>query len=304
MLEIMARLENGEHRAAVRAATNWRDEAPGDVVALIALGEALEAVGKPRAAARVYGSLIDLFPARADLRRYAGQRLERLGDVGLALAIDTYREAVEQRPDHPNSHRLYAYALVRAGRAREAFDAIVAGAERTYPGGRFAGVDRILRDDVGLVAAAWIAAEPALASTIAERVKAAGAVVPSKPSTRFVMTWETDANDVDFHIRDREGNHAYYGEKTLASGGALYADVTTGYGPECFTIEGEPSAYPYRFDAKYFSRGPMGYGMGRLQIVEHDGKGGLRFDDRPFIIMQDHASVELGSLQQSLASNR
>ena len=111
----------------------------------------------------------------------------------------------------------------------------------------------------------------------------------------------TDSNDVDFHIRDGRGGYAFYGEKSLPSGGSLYADVTTGYGPECFAIEGEAAAYPYRFDAKYYARGPMGYGMGKLQILEHDGKGGLRFEDRPFIIMRDHAYVNLGTLDRSLA---
>ncbi len=300
MQEVMDLIAAGNTIDAIATATAWRDDAPGDVVALVALGEALEAAGRKRAAARAYGSLVDLFPARADIRRYAGQRLERLGAVGLELAIDTYREAVEQRPDHPNSHRLHAYALARAGRLREAFAAIEAGARRVYPSGRFAGVERILRDDVGLIAAAWIAAAPDRSAEIRDRVHALGAVVPTKPSTRFVMSWETDANDVDFHIRDGQGGYAFYGEKRLPSGGTLYADVTTGYGPECFAIEGEATAYPYRFDAKYYARGPMGYGMGKLQILEHDGKGGLFFDDRPFLIMRDHAHLDLGTLTRSL----
>jgi hypothetical protein len=38
----------------------------------------------------------------------------------------------------------------------------------------------------------------------------------------------------------------------------------------------------------------MGYGMGKLQIIEHDGHGNLRFDERPFVIMQDGAFVDLG----------
>ncbi|MCA9707258.1 MAG: hypothetical protein KDK70_15505 [Myxococcales bacterium] len=83
-------------------------------------------------------------------------------------------------------------------------------------------------------------------------------------------------------------------------GGDLYADVTTGYGPECFTIEGEPEAYPYTFNAHYYSRGPMGYGMGTLQIVEHDGAGQLYFDDRPYLIMKDRAELALGQLTGSL----
>src|SRR5215204_6184230 len=35
--------------------------------------------------------------------------------------------------------------------------------------------------------------------------------------------------------------------------------------------------------------GPMGYGMGLLQVQRFDGKGGLTFEDRPYVIMNDHA---------------
>ena len=38
----------------------------------------------------------------------------------------------------------------------------------------------------------------------------------------------------------------------------------------------------------------MGYGMGKLQVVEHDGKGNLSFEERPFVVMNDHAFVDLG----------
>jgi hypothetical protein len=44
----------------------------------------------------------------------------------------------------------------------------------------------------------------------------------------------------------------------------------------------------------------MGYGMGKLQIVEHDGKGGLRFEERPFIVMRDGAFVDLGKVPAPL----
>jgi len=80
----------------------------------------------------------------------------------------------------------------------------------------------------------------------------------------------------------------------LPSGGELYADITTGYGPECFTINGQPQAGPYHLSINYFSQGPMGYGMGLLQIQRFDGKD-LTFDDRPYVIMTDHAFVELGT---------
>jgi hypothetical protein len=36
--------------------------------------------------------------------------------------------------------------------------------------------------------------------------------------------------------------------------------------------------------------------MGTLQVVTHDGKGGLSIDPRPFVVMADGAMVDLGSV--------
>jgi uncharacterized protein YfaP (DUF2135 family) len=138
-------------------------------------------------------------------------------------------------------------------------------------------------------------AQPAHADDIRARLARAGGSLETAPSIRFVLDWETDANDVDFHIHDGHGGHAFYSSPSLPSGGELYADVTDGYGPECFTIR-SPRAFPYRLQAHYYSRGPMGYGMGKLEVIDHDGHGGLRFEERPFVIMQDGAYVELGTV--------
>ena len=51
---------------------------------------------------------------------------------------------------------------------------------------------------------------------------------------------------------------------------------------------------PYHLQAHYYSSGPMGYGMGKVEIVQHDGKGHLTFEERPFLVMTDHAFVDLG----------
>jgi Vault protein inter-alpha-trypsin domain/von Willebrand factor type A domain len=295
---IMAMLARGDVSGALGRAKEWRHDDPSDVLALLALGEAFEKAEMVDLAARAYGSIIDLFSSRADLRRLAGERLERLaGGAGLDIAIDTYTKAVESRPDHPSSHRLLAYALLKRGAFARAFEAVKKGSQQQYPSGRFLGVDRILREDLGLVAAAWTKADPAHKAEIAEKLRAAGGTIEDGPSLRFVLNWETDANDVDFHIHDGEGGHAFYGAPSLRSGGELYADVTTGYGPECFTIRGKRRATPYVLEAHYYSRGPMGYGMGKLEIVEHDGRGGLRFEERPFVVMVDQAFVDLGTVE-------
>jgi hypothetical protein len=294
LAEIERALATGHADAALARATAWHKQEPGDVLALIGLGDALEARRDLDTAARVYGSIIDLFPARADFRRFAGERIERLGKAQRALIVDTYRRAVEERPDHLTGHRLLAYALVRDGQYAEAFAAILAGIDRQYPSNRFAGAERVLAEDVGMIAAAYLAhggkRDEVLAQLARRRIALA-----TQPSTRFLMYWETDANDVDFHIRDARGGHAWYSHKQLGSGGELYADITTGYGPECFAIPGTPTAGPYRLSINYFSQGPMGYGMGLLQIQKFDGQGNLSFEDRPYVIMTDQAFVDLGT---------
>jgi len=298
---VMDALAKHATQVALDAAVAWNRETPGDVLAFVALGEVYEAMHETAQAERAYGSIIDLFSSRADLRRFAGERLDRIhDDAALDLALDTYAKAAAERPDHPASHRLLAFAWLRKGNYAKAFEAGVAGVKQTYPEDRFAGVDRILREDLGLLAAAWIKAEPARRAEIGQKLLAAGGTAESGPSIRFVLNWETDANDVDFHIFDDRGGHAYYAAKSLPSGGDLYADVTTGYGPECFTIRGAKSqrAGRYTLQANYYSRGPMGYGMGKLEIIENDGKGGLTFEERPFVVMTDHAFVDLGTVKR------
>ena len=292
--EVRTLLAGGRVAEALAQARAWRAEQPGDVLALVALGEALEALGDRDAAARAYGSIIDLFPSRADLRRMAAERLERLA-AGRTLALDSYAVAIEQRPDHPSGHRLYAWALAKDGQLEAAFDTMEAAVKRSYPRGRV-GVAQIMLEDLGILGAALGRAEPTRRQDIAERVKAAGGTEPAGASVRFVLTWETDANDVDLHIRDARGGHAYYSNKTLPSGGELIADVTNGYGPEAFVLPEGADAYPYTIQAHYYSRGPLGYGMGTLQVVQWDPALGLAFDDRPFVIQADGATVELGAL--------
>ncbi|MEZ4465584.1 MAG: hypothetical protein R3F43_14195 [bacterium] len=80
----------------------------------MALGRSLALSGNGIDAARAFGSVLDL-PSRADMRRFAGNWLERLGDLGLALAADTYRVALEQRPDPPRSTTCWAWCC--CGRA-------------------------------------------------------------------------------------------------------------------------------------------------------------------------------------------
>jgi uncharacterized protein YfaP (DUF2135 family) len=95
---------------------------------------------------------------------------------------------------------------------------------------------------------------------------------------------------------DRAGGHAWYGARELSTGGVLLDDLTRGYGPEVF-VQGPADAGPLRLAAHYYSRGPMGIGLGALQVVHHDAAAGtVRVELRPYALQRDDAVVDLGSI--------
>jgi tetratricopeptide (TPR) repeat protein len=283
----MSLIASHETDAAVRKARAWRNNAPTDLLAVIALGEAFEAAKDLVGAARAYGSIIDLFPERAEMRRFASGHLERVDSPeAIELARDALSKAMADRPDHLTTYRMLAYVLLKQGSQAEAFGvlrkALTVHEERNRPG-----VVDALREDIGLVAAAWAKVDPGRRADIDAMVVAAGGVPETEPSLRFALTWETDANDVDLLVTPWQD--------PASGNGRLYENVTNGYGPEVYAVRGRVRAESYGLGARYSRSGPMGLGMGKLQIVEHDGKGGLRFDERPFMLRGDGAYADLGT---------
>lgn len=289
--EFRTLLDQSDIQAAGKLAQKWHQDNLSDVMALIALGEWYDKTGDSRQAARAYGSLIDYFPARADIRRWAAERLLSL-KTETWLSLDSLKKAVKQRPDHPSGHYLLALAYWEAGQHQQAVETLQAALERNYP--RFQAVSNILTETLALMLTQLTQQQQLNTLFPGNSFKWKQA---TQSQLRFVLFWETDANDVDFHIYDNQQHHAYYEQKTLPTGGTLYADITTGYGPECFTIS-EPKAFPYQMQAHYYNMGPMGYGMGVLHVLDYKPKTGIISEWRPFVVMKNGAFVELGRIVQ------
>ncbi len=282
----MTSLARGERTQALSIATSWQLSTPGEVAALIGLGEALEARGSVVLAARAYGSIIDLYPARTELVRAAAERLDRIPGAR-SLAIDAYRRAIRERPDQLATYRLLAYDLMLEGQV-EALDMI---AKATQQPALHWSQRTILAEDSAIIASYLLAHVPSAKAEILRR----GVQTPSEPSIRFILSWDTDGNDVDLHTRDRFGNHSWYGNLPMRSGGTLLEDITDGYGPEMFSVH-KPDAFPYKLGVHYYARGPEGVGLGTVQIVRDDGRGNVSVEARPFVIQSDQAYVDLGTV--------
>jgi Flp pilus assembly protein TadD len=286
MAQIMTSLAHAERGQALAIASHWQLDNPGEVAALIGLGEALEARGSLALAERAYGSIIDLYPDRTELVRAAGERLDRIPGAR-SLAVDAYRRAVRARPDQLSTYRLLAYDLMLDGEV-EALDVITKAMQQPM---LHWSQRTILDEDAAIMSSYLLAHVPNAKAEIMRH----GYASDSEPSIRFILAWETDGNDVDLHTRDRYGNHSWYSNLDLRSGGALLEDVRDGYGPEMFSVH-KPDAFPYQVGVHYYARGPEGVGLGTLQIIRNDGHGNVSIEDRPFVIQNDQAYVDLGSV--------
>ncbi len=286
-------IDKRDYKQALQFALEWRNGNLQDTLALTALGDAFLKNGNRKDAVRAYTSLIDYFPKRADIRRWAGEKLLSVGEY--EEAADTLRHALIQRPDHPSTYHLLASAYMKNGKYAEAASVILKGISFKFDS-RFSSVQDILYDDLDLSYSLALKNQSKDMEYF-EKIKTEYKLKQLKKEIRFILVWETDANDVDFHIYDRKGNHAWYSSKQLESGGELYADLTGGYGPECFRII-NPTAFPYRLEAHYYSRGPMGFGMGAVQIIRYDGEKNLEIETRDFVIMNDGAYLDLGKVKE------
>ena len=47
----------------------------------------------------------------------------------------------------------------------------------------------------------------------------------------------------------------------------------------------------------YYARGPEGVGLGSVQVIRYDGDGNVSVEDRPFVIQNDNAYVDLGTVE-------
>ena len=256
-------------------------EYPDSAIAIVALGEALEASGATDLASRAYRGLVDQPSPGAAWWRLTAERLDRLGETARPLAIATYREAVRREPGHLGAQRRLALDLVRAGdhagaiaTLREALDRATTDSARA-----------LLRDDLAVVlAVARVTAPDAVTATIA----ATGVQPATAASHRIVLDLEaTSIQPMATASR-------------LAGGTAItIIDVALGDGPRVRATSDLPTALavPDRHAHLWLSVRGCGFAgacAGVAQLIAHDGRGGLTIEDRPFMLGPYARRVDLG----------
>ncbi|SEI01739.1 DUF2135 domain-containing protein [Pseudomonas fuscovaginae UPB0736] len=76
----------------------------------------------------------------------------------------------------------------------------------------------------------------------------------TKAKLRILLSWDSDHTDLDLHVVTPDGAHIWYGNRTAPNGGSLDVDVTTGYGPEIFSMPA-PIKGQYLIYVNYYGGG-------------------------------------------------
>ncbi|MBT3295621.1 MAG: tetratricopeptide repeat protein [Verrucomicrobia bacterium] len=101
----------------------WQDDVahrPGNALAHLNLGNAVQGVGRPRDAVAHYREALRLKPDYAEAHYNWGVALEAAGQTQEAMVH--YQQALQLKPDYAEAHNNMAHALEASGRPREAVE--------------------------------------------------------------------------------------------------------------------------------------------------------------------------------------
>jgi Mg-chelatase subunit ChlD/tetratricopeptide (TPR) repeat protein len=214
----------------------------------------------PAHALRVLSNLVERFPDDGVVLREVGYRALDLGRP--AQAYHLFRRVADNRPAEPETYRAMARCLLESGHndlALVLYEIALWGhwPQRFGEFQRVAALDylhllrRIARGEV----------ETSLHEFAGLRLgTVSSAYGPAEADLIVIISWNTDATDIDMHVVDPAGEHCYYGARTTSSGGQLSRDVTQGFGPELFVLEHAPSG-EYVVGAHYFASDPNKAGV-------------------------------------------
>ena len=198
---------------------------------------------------RVLSNLPELGLDDAALLRMYAWRLQQAGELdGSIVVLEGVRR---QRPDEPQSHRDLALALgLRWERDRGSND-LLRAMELLYEVAlqewdRFPEIEIIALMELNRFIHLAEQAGVEVPDSIDRRLRRLLDL-----DIRISMSWDADLTDVDLHVFEPTGEHAYYAHNLTEIGGLVSRDIRDGYGPEEYVLR---KALPgvYAIKAHYY----------------------------------------------------
>ncbi len=176
---------------------------------------------------RVLSNLSEMGLDDAALKRVHAWRLQQADALDRAIIL--LESVCADRPDEPQSHRDLALALANRGSAHDRARAksllwnVITGHWDRFP-------------QIEIIALVEL-----------NQLLAQDGIIPSYIDTRLLkntdvdvrisLSWDADLTDVDLHVFEPTGEHAYYSHNRTRMGGLVSRDFTGGYGPEEYLVK-------------------------------------------------------------------
>lgn len=120
------------------------------------------------------------------------------------------------------------------------------------------------------------------------------AKVPAK-DIKVLLTWDTPT-DIDLWVIDPTGFKCYYADRSSPSGGNLDTDVTSGFGPETFTMS---KALPgtYSVQIQYYSSGDAPVTRVNVYLILHEGTPNEKRQQYQFVMTRSSQVYHITDFQ-------
>ncbi len=212
-----------------------RESYGGSPAFFLDCGDYLLTSGQRKYGMRVLSNLPELGLDDPALMRMYAWRLQQAGELDMAIRI--LERVLKDRDDEPQSYRDLALAVgMRWERDGDEADAIWA-MELFY--------EVLLKEWINFPEIELIVLMEL--NRLIHLAKKQDTAVPKKIDSRLIrlldldirisMAWDTDLTDVDLHVFEPTGEHAYYGHNLTAIGGFVSRDFVQGYGPEEYVLK-------------------------------------------------------------------
>jgi Ca-activated chloride channel homolog len=192
--------------------------------------------GEKELGLRVLSNLAELRLDDPALLRVFAWRLSQAGELNLAAGV--LEKVLRLRPEEPQSKRDLALVLAdraesaqaHARDAQRAIELLMDVADRRWD--RFPELELIALMEVNRILARAERRDATLdASRVDPRLRKLLDV-----DLRVSLAWDADMTDVDLHLFEPTGEHAFYAHNSTTIGGIVSRDITQGYGPEEYLL--------------------------------------------------------------------
>jgi hypothetical protein len=185
----------------------------------------------PELALRVLTDLIEAYPDDAATLRIIGRVLTGWGHDDLARLA--FERALEISPRETQTWRELFLLDAREGKEKELTELQT----------RYTAYDRDQRMEQ---------TDDSLQLEMQRRRSGTDPRIDPQAELQVEVMWDSNYTDVDLHVIEPGGEEVFYNHQNSANHGWLHADVTTGFGPETYTIP-RMAAGPYQIALHYYA---------------------------------------------------